>query len=378
VPFNRPAFAGGERAGLDEAFASGYTGGNGPIGGRCERLLEELTGAARVALTPSCTAALEMSALLLGLGPGDEVIMPSFTFVSTANAIVLRGATPVFVDIESSTLGLDAEAAADAVTHRTRAITAVHYGGAAADMDAIMAVARSNGLAVVEDAAQGIFARFRGHALGSIGRLGALSFHETKNLSCGEGGALVVNDPELIERAEVIQEKGTNRLHFVRGEVPAYTWVDIGSSYLMSELTAAVLLAQLQRGAEITAARRAIWEAYHSALAPGEERELLTRPSVSEHVEHNGHIYFLLAPDRTSRDLVIHELGRERIRAQFHYVPLHSAPAGRRFGRAQGDLTCTEDVSERLVRLPLWVGMTAADVDRISDLVLRTLAKHRR
>lgn len=374
VPFNRPAFAGGEIEGLDQAFARGYTGGNGPIGARCERLLEGLTGAPRVMLTPSCTAALEMSALLLDVGPGDEVIMPSFTFVSTANAFVLRGATPVFVDIESTSLGLDPGAAAEAITDRTRAIVAVHYGGGAAEMDSIAGVARQSRLPVIEDAAQGIFARFRGRPLGSIGQLGALSFHETKNLSCGEGGALILNDAELAARAEVIQEKGTDRLRFVRGEVRAYTWVDVGSSYLMSDLTAAVLETQLERGAEITAARRSIWDAYHAAFAAGEAAGMLTRPAVPEHVEHNGHIYFLLAADRAARDRIIHELGSHRIRAQFHYVPLHSSPAGRRFGRAHGDLRVTVDVSERLVRLPLWVGMTESDVDRISNLVLTTLA----
>jgi dTDP-4-amino-4,6-dideoxygalactose transaminase len=372
VPFNRPFVTGREESRLREALERGYTGGNGPIGAACERLLTRVTGAARVLLTQSGTGALEMAAILAAVGPGDEVIMPSFTFVSTANAFVLRGATPVFVDIDA-TLALDPERTADAVSERTRGIVPVHYGGGAAAIDAIMPIARDVGGWVIEDAAQGAFAAYRGRALGSLGQLGALSFHETKNLSCGEGGALLVNDPALVDRAEIVQEKGTNRLRFVRGEVPAYTWVDIGSSFLMNELTAAVLLGQLELGEAITAARRLLWQAYHEAFADAETEEVVTRPLLAPDVHHNGHIYYLLARDRRSRDRAISGLAEQGIAAHFHYVPLHSSSAGLRYGRAHGELRRTEDVAGRLVRLPMWVGLTAADVDRIATLTLRLL-----
>jgi dTDP-4-amino-4,6-dideoxygalactose transaminase len=373
VPFNRPFVSGGERALIEQVLDQDYTAGNGPLADRCERLLREATAAERVLLTNSGTGALEMSALLIDIGPGDEVILPSFTFVSTANAFVLRGATPVFVDIEPETLGLDPARCAEAVGARTRAIVPVHYGGAAAEMDAIMAVARQAGAWVVEDAAQGAFAAYRGRPLGTIGELGVLSFHETKNLSCGEGGALLVNDPELVDRAEVFQEKGTNRLRFVRGEIGAYTWIDVGSSFLMSEFSAAVLLAQLEEAEYITGARREIWHAYHRAFADAEEAGILTRPLVPTHVHQNGHCYYVLARDGAARDRAIARLAEQHIRAQFHYVPLHSSPAGRRYGRTHGRLRQTDDIAARLLRMPMWIGLTIADIDRITCATVEAL-----
>jgi dTDP-4-amino-4,6-dideoxygalactose transaminase len=375
LPFHRPYVVGDEASAVLRAIESGYTGGNGPFSAECERLLSELTGSPKVLLTNSCTGALELAALLAEVGPGDEVIMPSFTFVSTANAFVLRGATPVFVEVRRQDLTLDPSAADQAMTARTRAIVAVHYGGGAADMDALCSVAARAGAVVIEDAAQSLLARYRGRAPGAIGQLGALSFHETKNISCGEGGALLINDPAFVDRAEVMQEKGTDRLRFVRGEVRAYTWVDIGSSFLMSDVSAAILASQLRAAALITAAHRAIWAAYHEAFAALEAAGTVVRPAIPPEVEHNGHIYWLLARDRQTRDRVIARLREHGVRAQFHYVPLHSSPAGLRFGRVAGDLTVTTDVAARLFRLPIWAGMTRADVDRVCELTIPAVAE---
>lgn len=351
---------------MREALAGGWTGGNGPFGARCERLLTELTGARRVLLTHSCTGALEMAALLAEVGPGDEVVLPSFTFVSTANAFVMRGATPVFVDIRPDTLMLDEDAVANALTPATRAVVPVHYAGAAGNLDAIGALAERHGLMVIEDAAQAVGAAWGDRPLGSLGALGTLSFHETKNVSCGEGGALLINDERFVARAEVLQEKGTSRARFARGEVSHYTWIDLGSSYLMSDVTAALLLCHLQRLDALTAARLEIWNAYHTALEPLEREGRLRRPRFSARSRHNGHIYYLLLPDRAQRDALIARLRSVGIHAYFHYVPLHSSPAGRRFGRAHGELATTDAVAGRLVRLPLWVGMTTADVERVT------------
>jgi dTDP-4-amino-4,6-dideoxygalactose transaminase len=375
LPFHRPFLVGDEAAAVIRALESGYTGGNGPFSAECERLLSELTGSPNVLLTHSCTGALELAALLAEVGPGDEVIMPSFTFVSTANAFVLRGATPVFVEVRRQDLTIDPSAVEQAITRRTRAIVPVHYGGGAADMDAVCSLAAGAGAVVIEDAAQSLLARYRDRAPGAIGQLGALSFHETKNVSCGEGGALLVNDPDLVDRAEVTQEKGTDRLRFVRGEVRAYTWVDMGSSFLMSDVSAAILASQLRAAALITAAHRAIWVAYHEAFASLEAAETVVRPAIPPEVEHNGHIYWLLAPDRQSRDRVIARLGEHGVRAQFHYVPLHSSPAGLRYGRVAGDLAVTTDVAARLFRLPIWAGMTRADVDRVCELTIAAVTE---
>ena len=367
IPFNRPYMTGRELDYIAKAHANGHLSGDGPFTKRCNDWLERTTGARRALLTHSCTAALEMAALLLDLEPGDEVIMPSFTFVSTANAFVLRGAVPVFVDIRADTLNLDETLIEAAITPRTRAICVVHYAGVGCEMDAIAQIAARHGLAVVEDAAQGILATYRGRPLGSIGALGALSFHETKNLISGEGGALLVNDPRFIERAEIIREKGTNRSQFFRGEVDKYTWVDVGSSYLPSEILAAFLAAQIDEAERITRERLAIWDRYHAALAPLEAAGSLRRPVVPADCKHNAHMYYVLTQDLAERTRFIEALRNTGVHPVFHYVPLHSAPAGRRFGRTAGDLDATNDASDRLVRLPLW--LPDMDQSRVIDAV---------
>jgi dTDP-4-amino-4,6-dideoxygalactose transaminase len=373
LPFNRPYRTGEEAAAVAAVIEAGWTGGNGPQSQRCEQLIGELTGAPRVLMTHSCTGALEMAALLSGVGPGDEVVLPSFTFVSTANAFVLRGATPVFVDVDPDTLNIDPRRAADAIGERTRAIVAVHYGGVGCDMEALCGLAAERGLLLVEDAAQCIGASAGERALGTFGALGTLSFHETKNVSCGEGGALLVNDERLAERAEILQEKGTDRRRFARGDVDFYTWVDLGSSFLMSDFTAALLAGQLERVAQINAARMAVWDAYHAAFAPLEEAGLARRPVVPAGMRHNAHLYRLQLADRATRDRVIATLGEDGISAYFHYVPLHSAPAGLRHGRVHGPMDVTDAAAACLVRLPLWAGMTDGDVARVVAGVRRAL-----
>jgi dTDP-4-amino-4,6-dideoxygalactose transaminase len=369
VRFNLPYVTGREVAYVQEAIAAGRLAGDGPFTKRCATWLEAHTGCARALLTHSGTGALEMAAILADLKPGDEVIMPSFTFVSTANAVVLRGAVPVFVDVRPDTLNLDETLIEAAVTPRTRAVLPVHYAGVGCEMDAILEVAERHGLVVIEDAAQGVMARYKGRPLGSIGHLGAFSFHETKNLMAGEGGALLVNDPDRAGRAEIIWEKGTNRRQFFRGEVDKYTWVDVGSSFLPGELTAAFLLAQLEDAADITARRMAVWEAYHQALEPLEAAGRLRRPVVPPHCEHNAHMYYLLMPDAASRVRALEKLNGAGYRAVFHYVPLHAAPAGRRFGRVAGPLTHTEAAGECLLRLPLWVGLPPKAVEAVRSLL---------
>jgi dTDP-4-amino-4,6-dideoxygalactose transaminase len=377
IPFNSPYATGNEFAYLREAIDGQHLSGNGPFSARCAEWLRERTGARAAFLTHSATGALEMAALLADLGPGDEVIMPSFTFVSTANAVVLRGATPVFCEIDPDTFNLDPRAAADAMTERTRMLLPIHYAGVGADLDALAGLARDRGLLLVEDAAQGIMASRAGRPLGSVGHAGALSFHETKNVTCGEGGALLVNDPEWVERAEIVHEKGTNRARFFRGQVDKYTWVDLGSSFLMSDMAAAFLWAQLEHGERITDERRRIWRRYHAALEPLEAEGRLRRPVVPDDAVHNAHLYHLLLPDGRERDRFIERLAAAEIATVFHYVPLHSSPAGRRFGRAVGDLRITTSVAERLVRLPLWVGMTDADIDRVVAAIHSALSARR-
>jgi dTDP-4-amino-4,6-dideoxygalactose transaminase len=367
LPFNRPLRTGGEEARVAAALERGWTGGNGPASEHCQQLIRELTGTRRVLMTHSCTGALEMAALLADVGPGDEVIMPSFTFSSTANAFVLRGATPVFVDVEPETLNIDPGCVAAAITAATRAVVAVHYGGVGCDMASLAELCREHGLVLIEDAAQGVGATVGGRALGAIGDLGALSFHETKNVSCGEGGALLVNDERWAQRAEILQEKGTNRQRFARGEVDRYTWVDVGSSFLMSDVSAALLGEQLERVAQITTARLELWNAYHEAFAQLEAAGVLRRPTIPPGAAHNAHLYRIMLGDRERRDAVIAALADDDVAAYFHYVPLHSAPAGLRFGRTHGALDVTDAAAERLVRLPLWVGMTPGDVARVAQ-----------
>jgi dTDP-4-amino-4,6-dideoxygalactose transaminase len=374
IPFNKPYMTGRELWYIAQAHAKGHLAGDGDFTRRCHAWLEDATGCAKALLTHSCTAGLEMAALLAGIGAGDEVIMPSYTFVSTANAFVLRGGVPVFVDIRGDTLNLDESRIEAAITPRTRAIVPVHYAGVGCEMDAIMAVAERHGLLVIEDAAQGTLSEYRGRPLGSIGQMAALSFHETKNVISGEGGALLVNDARFAERAEIVREKGTDRAKFFRGQVDKYSWVDIGSSYLPSELVAAFLWAQMEAAAEMTSRRLAIWDTYHRAFEPLEAEGLARRPVIPAHCKHNAHMYYLLLPDLEGRTRFIEGLRRRGVMAVFHYVPLHSAPAGVRFGRAEGRFEVTQAVSDRLVRLPLWLDLTE---DMIHDVVEAVLAEAR-
>ncbi|TWI02973.1 dTDP-4-amino-4,6-dideoxygalactose transaminase [Luteimonas cucumeris] len=357
IPFNKPFMTGHEVEYILRARANGHLSGDGPFTKACHRSLEKMTGSPKALLTHSCTAALEMAALLLNLQPGDEVIMPSFTFVSTANAFVLRGATPVFVDIRPDTLNVDENLIEAAISPRTKAICVVHYAGVSCEMDAILAVGARHGIAVIEDAAQGIMAAYKSRPLGGIGEMGALSFHETKNVIAGEGGALLVNSPALLERAEVIREKGTNRSKFFRGQVDKYTWVDLGSSFLPSELIAAFLAAQLEDAQAITSRRLDIWSKYHQWAEPLEKAGLLRRPVVPGHCTHNAHMYYVLLPDLEQRTAFLAEMRKAGIGAVFHYIPLHSSPAGRRLGKSSGELDVTASTSDRLVRLPLWLGV---------------------
>jgi dTDP-4-amino-4,6-dideoxygalactose transaminase len=357
IPFNRPYLVGHELDNITQAHVMGQLSGDGSFTRSCHAWLERRLGTHKALLTHSCTAALEMAAILLDLQPGDEVIMPSFTFVSTANAVVLRGAVPVFVDIRPDTLNIDEALIELAITPRTRAIFVVHYAGVACEMDTIMAIAARHSLRVIEDAAQAILSLYKGRPLGSIGDMAALSFHETKNVISGEGGALLINDKALIERAEVIREKGTNRSKFFRGQVDKYTWVDLGSSYLPSELIAAFLAAQLEEADQITRRRLAMWNRYHTWAAPLEAAGLLRRPVVPAECTHNAHMYFLLLRGLEARTRFIETMKAAGIGTVFHYIPLHSSPAGRRYGRTSGTLAHTEAASDCLVRLPLWIGL---------------------
>ena len=372
IPFNRPYMTGRELWLIAQAHARGHLSGDGEFTRRCHAWLEAHTGCRKALLTHSCTAALEMSALLLDLQPGDEVIMPSYTFVSTANAFVLRGAVPVFVDIRGDTMNLDERLVEAAITPRTKAICVVHYAGVACAMDVILDIAARHGLAVVEDAAQGVGATWRGRPLGGIGTFGALSFHETKNIISGEGGALLVNDPAHVERAEVIREKGTNRSRFFRGEVDKYTWVDVGSSFLPGEIVAAFLCAQMEEAQAITARRLALWNRYHAALADAEARGRVRRPVIPADCTHNAHMYYVLFRSLAERTAAIAALQAQGIRPVFHYVPLHSSPAGRRFGRVHGAMDHTDRAGDTLLRLPLW--LPDLDIERVVEALLEHLA----
>jgi len=370
IPFNRPHVVGKELAYVAEAQANGHLSGDGPFTKRCHSWLERYAGGGKALLTHSCTAALEMAAILSGVGPGDEVIMPSYTFVSTANAFVLRGAVPVFVDVRADTLNLDERKVEAAVTPRTRAIVPVHYAGVGCAMDVIGEIATPRGLCVIEDAAQGILSTHRGRPLGSIGHLGAFSFHDTKNVSAGEGGALLVNDLAMAARAEIIREKGTNRSQFFRGQVDKYTWVDIGSSFLPGDMVAAYLSAQLEDAEAITARRLALWCRYHDAFEIQERAGKLRRPIIADGCTHNAHLYYLLLPNLEQRTAFIEHMKTQGIQCVFHYVPLHSSPQGRKLGRTSGDLSVTDDVADRLVRLPLWVGLES-HLDQVVDAALQ-------
>lgn len=373
IAFNVPTPSGDEFSYIRKAIERQQISGNGSFTQACHSHLEALLGGGKVLLTHSCTAALEMAAILSDVGSGDEVIMPSFTFTSTANAFVLRGARPVFVDIRKDTLNIDETLIEQAIGPRTRAICVVHYAGVSADMDAICAIAKRRNLIVIEDAAQGLYASFRGRPLGTFGTFGTFSFHETKNIVSGEGGALVVNDPAYVERAEIIWEKGTNRLRFKRGEVAKYTWVDVGSSYLPSDMIAAFLLSQLERGHDITDHRLGLWQRYQSAFTALEAQGAVQRPRVPQDCQANGHIYYLLAKDEARRDRALAALQASGITAIMHYVPLHSSPAGRRFGRVAGSMAVTDDVAGRLLRLPIHPQLDEAQQDRVIRAVYREL-----
>jgi dTDP-4-amino-4,6-dideoxygalactose transaminase len=374
IPFNKPFLTGQEFDFLKEVISNNHLSGDGPFTKKCQSWLEESTGSHRVLLTHSCTAALEMAAILANVGPGDEVIMPSYTFVSTANAFALRGATVVFVDIRTDTLNIDEALIEAAITPRTRVIAVVHYAGVSCEMDAIMDTARRHKLIVVEDAAQAIHSTYKGRPLGTIGDLAAVSFHETKNVISGEGGALLVNDPSFVERAEIIWEKGTNRKNFFRGLVDKYTWVDLGSSFLPSELTAAFLWAQFQHAEIITRKRLDTWQLYMDRLLPEKKSLRLRLPIVPRDCVHNAHMFYVLVEGLTVRKRVIEHMNMHDVNAVFHYVPLHDSPAGRQYSRCQGNLENTLRASESIVRLPLWIGMTEEHVEFVAKNLVEALS----
>jgi len=358
---------------IAEAHLNGSLAGDGPFTKRCHSWLEELTGCNKVLLTHSCTAALEMAALLIDIQPGDEIIMPSYTFVSTANAFVLRGGIPVFVDIREDTLNLDECLIEDAITPRTRAIAPVHYAGVSCEMDTISLIAKRHNLKVIEDAAQGVMASYKGRPLGGIGDLGAYSFHETKNVISGEGGALIVNDPELSVKAEIIREKGTDRSRFFRGEVDKYTWQETGSSFLPGELIAAFLWAQLQEAQDITNKRLDAWNYYDYLLKGRDIDHKIRRPFIPQDCQHNAHMYYILLSPGIDRTAVLGKLRDSGIHAVFHYVPLHSAPGGLRYGRVHGNMTNTDNQSSQLIRLPIWYGITKDQQERVVDVLFKAL-----
>jgi dTDP-4-amino-4,6-dideoxygalactose transaminase len=369
IPFNRPHLTQRELGYIAHAHSLGALSGDGPYTRKCHQWIEGELNVRKALLTHSCTAALEMMAILSNIQPGDEVIIPSYTFVSTANAFVLRGAVPVFVDVRSDTFNLDESLIESAITPRTRAIIPVHYAGIGCEMDSILEIASKHNLKVFEDAAQGTLAQYKGRELGSIGHLGAFSFHETKNIISGEGGALLVNDPEYAGRAEIIREKGTNRSQFFRGQVDKYTWVDIGSSYLPGEVVAAFLFAQLEFAREITKRRLTIWDRYHEAFAGLESQGLVRRPIVPDHCQSNAHMYFLITENIETRTRMINHLKQCGIMAVFHYIPLHSSPAGLKYGRYVGEMNNTNHVSDTLLRLPLFADLTEAQQDEVINAV---------
>ncbi len=375
IPLNRPLLTGNELGYVQQAIESRALAAGGDFTRRCEEWLRRATGSPMALLAHSGTGALEAAAMLAGLEPGDEVIMPSFGYPTMATSVVRQGAIPVFVDVDPETFNVDPDLVDRAVGGRTRAIVAVHYGGIACEMERLGAIAAAHGLTLIEDAAHGLLAARDGRALGSTGHLGAISFHETKNVTSGEGGVLLVNDPALHERANVIWEKGTDRLRFQRGEVERYSWVDVGSSFGASDITAAFLLAQLEAAEEVTARRRAIWERYHRAFELAEREGLARRPAIPAGGVHNGHLYYLVLPSNEVRDAFIERLRTEGIASAFHFVPLHSAPAGERFGRVAGSLGYTEDLAPRLVRLPLFADLGDTEVERVIGKAREALAE---
>lgn len=369
IPFNKPFMTGKEIYYIAEANYNGMLAGDGPFTKRCHAWLEAQTGCEKALLTHSCTASLEIAAILADIQPGDEIIMPSYTFVSTANAFVLRGGIPVFIDVRHDTLNIDETLIEAAITPRTKAIVVVHYAGVACEMDAIMDIARQHDLLVIEDAAQGIMSTYKGRPLGAIGHMGAYSFHETKNIISGEGGALLTNGHRFSERAEIIREKGTNRSQFFRGQVDKYTWVDIGSSYLPGEITAAFLWAQIEEAETITARRLQLWSNYHKAFEELESRGNVRRPIVPLNCAHNAHMYYLLFSGLAERTAMIEYLKKQGIFSVFHYVPLHSSPFGKTHGRTAGNMKVTNLAADHLLRLPLWIGLEEKQ-QRVIDAVM--------
>lgn len=369
IPFNRPAIVGKELAYIAQAIQKGQAAGDAEFTQRCHRLLEQALGVPKVLLTTSCTDALEMSALLLNLQPGDEVIVPSFTFVSTANAFLLRGARPVFVDIRPDTLNMDETLLEDLISPQTKAIVPVHYAGVGCEMDAICAIAGKYGISVVEDNAHGLFGKYRGQFLGTFGTFATQSFHETKNFTCGEGGALLINDPCYVERAEIIREKGTNRSRFFRGQVDKYTWVDLGSSFLPSDILAAFLYAQLETHVEIQSKRKQIWKRYYEHLQGWAANYQVRLPIVPEHCEQAYHMFYLLLPSLVQRQKLIAHLKEQGILSVFHYLPLHLSDMGRKFGGVEGNCPVTEDVSDRLLRLPFFYDLSEEDQMRVIEAI---------
>jgi dTDP-4-amino-4,6-dideoxygalactose transaminase len=369
IPFNKPALWGGEIEYILSAIAKGHISGDGMFTKKAHAFLEEALGVPKVLLTTSCTHALEISALLLNVGPGDEVIVPSFTFVSTVNAFVMRGAAPVFVDIRPDTLNLDERQLLEKITPRTRVIVPVHYAGVGCDMDVIMRVANERDIAVVEDNAHGLFARYRGRLLGTFGQLATQSFHETKNFSCGEGGALLINDTRHVARAEILREKGTNRSAFFRGQIDKYSWVDLGSSYLPSDVLSALLLAQLEAKDRVQASRQRCWDHYALSLRDWADDRGVRLPFIPPHCEHPAHMFYLVMRTLAERQALIAHLKERGIVSVFHYLPLHSSPMGLRFGGKPGDCPVTEDISDRLLRLPLFGQMTDAELESVVTAV---------
>ncbi len=367
IPFNKPTCLGPELDYVRESLSSEHISGDGNFSRKCHAFLEDKLGVGRALLTTSCTHALEMAALLLEIQPGDEVIVPSFTFVSSVNAFVLRGAKPVFADIRPDTLNIDERQLPQLLSDRTRAIVLVHYAGVACEMDAIMKLARERDIAVIEDNAHGLFARYKNRYLGAFGLMATQSFHETKNFTCGEGGALLINDDQLIDRAEIIREKGTNRSRFFRGQVDKYTWVDVGSSYLPSDILAAYLWAQLERTEVIQRRRREIWDHYQACLPDWAKRHNVGLPTVPHYVEQAYHMYYLLLPSYRARSALINHLKARGVFGVFHYLPLHLSDMGRRFGGKPGDCPVTEDVSDRLLRLPFYYSLSRPEQDEVLD-----------
>ncbi len=372
IVFNKPYLSGNELKYIEEAASQGQLAGDGMFTKKCSQWIESNTNCSKALITHSCTAALEMAAMLADIQPGDEVIMPSYTFVSSANAFVLRGGIPVFVDIEKKTLNLDHNLIESAITEKTKAILVMHYAGFSCEMDKILEIARENNIFVIEDAAQGILAKYKDNFLGSMGDIGCYSFHETKNIISGEGGAILINNKNLIDRAQIIRQKGTNRVTFDEGKADKYSWIDIGSSYLSGELISAFLFAQLEEAESITKRRLELWRTYHDAFKNLAKDGICEIPRKYDHITHNGHIFYLILKNKTQRDLFIDRMKQKKINCVFHYIPLHNSLAGKTYGRISGNMKNTENISDQLVRMPLWINL---DIDRVISSTIEILKK---